>query len=175
MMSDRTAQYPYDLAQLVAQRLQAEHVESPPESVLVRLFEILYFASFHTDEGRRILCTVNYVDPATLASSPDEPVNQWRHVAFERPLPLDVRTLTKLARAADPNVSSLAVSADASGDLYIWGLFDQEPRHGDYITLAGCEDFVIVRQPEEVVHLIGIESPGLTAAPAIAERVCALL
>jgi hypothetical protein len=135
MMSDRTAHYPYDLAQLVAERLQAEQVGSPPENVLVRLFEILYFASFLTDEGRPILCTVNYVDPADVATSSASPANQWSYIPFERPLPLDVRTLTKLARAADPHVSSLAVSADASGDLYIWGMFDQEPRHGDYITL----------------------------------------
>ncbi len=34
-----------------------------------------------------------------------------------------------------------------------------------------CEDFIIVRQPENVLHLLGIESPGLTAAPAIARYV----
>jgi glycerol-3-phosphate dehydrogenase len=34
-------------------------------------------------------------------------------------------------------------------------------------------DFIIQRDPEvpNVVHLIGIESPGLTSAPAIAEHV----
>lgn len=34
-----------------------------------------------------------------------------------------------------------------------------------------CEDFVIVRRPENVIHLLGIESPGLTAAPALARYV----
>ena len=61
---DRSTHYPYHLAQLVAQRLDAEQVPAPEQGVLVRLFETLYFASFRTDEGRRVLCTVNYVDPA---------------------------------------------------------------------------------------------------------------
>ena len=58
-----------------------------------------------------------------------------RHVPFERPLPFDVRTLAKLARAADPAVSSLAVFRDKKNKLFIWGMVDQEPRHSDYITL----------------------------------------
>jgi L-2-hydroxyglutarate oxidase LhgO len=34
---------------------------------------------------------------------------------------------------------------------------------------------VIEEEPPGLVHLIGIESPGLTAAPAIADQVVALL
>ena len=55
-------------------------------------------------------------------------------IPFQSPMPLDARTLSKLARAADPEVSSLNVYADADGELFIWGLVDQEPRHGDRIT-----------------------------------------
>jgi glycerol-3-phosphate dehydrogenase len=38
---------------------------------------------------------------------------------------------------------------------------------------GGIGDFIIERDPEfpSVVHLIGIESPGLTSAPSIAEHV----
>jgi glycerol-3-phosphate dehydrogenase len=38
-------------------------------------------------------------------------------------------------------------------------------------------DFIVERDPEHetVVHLIGIESPGLTSAPSLAETVCAML
>ncbi len=41
----------------------------------------------------------------------------------------------------------------------------------------GMADFIIERDPEfpRVVHLIGIESPGLTSAPAIAEHVSQLV
>jgi L-2-hydroxyglutarate oxidase LhgO len=41
----------------------------------------------------------------------------------------------------------------------------------------GMVDFLIERDPDipRTIHLMGIESPGLTAAPAIAERVAALV
>ncbi len=105
--------------------------------MLTRLLETLYFASLKTDEGRPILCTVNYVDPsgAEPTSAGPRPADCWSHVPFERPLPFDVRTLTKLARAADPSVSSLAVFRDKRNKLFIWGMVDQEPRHSESIVL----------------------------------------
>jgi len=36
-------------------------------------------------------------------------------------------------------------------------------------------DFVILKQEKRTVHLLGIESPGLTAAPAIAEYVAEVM
>ena len=36
---------------------------------------------------------------------------------------------------------------------------------------VACEDFVIREHPKGVVHLLGIESPGLTSAPSLAEEV----
>jgi L-2-hydroxyglutarate oxidase LhgO len=41
----------------------------------------------------------------------------------------------------------------------------------------GWEDFVVTRDPQfpQVIHLVGIESPGLTAAPALARHVAALV
>jgi hypothetical protein len=134
---DRTTQYPAHLAKLVATRLRGANGEVPPEAVLTRLLETLYFASLKTDEGLPILCTVNYVDPGDPASQSlaPRPTDFWSHIPFERPLPFDVRTLTKLARAADPSVSSLAVFRDKKNKLFIWGMVDQEDRHSDYITL----------------------------------------
>jgi L-2-hydroxyglutarate oxidase LhgO len=42
---------------------------------------------------------------------------------------------------------------------------------------TGFADFVIARDKiiAQIVHLVGIESPGLTAAPAIAEQVLELV
>lgn len=37
------------------------------------------------------------------------------------------------------------------------------------------DDFVIKEWPTKVIHLLGIESPGLTAAPALAEEVITIL
>jgi glycerol-3-phosphate dehydrogenase len=44
-------------------------------------------------------------------------------------------------------------------------------------TGHGIADFVIERDPvvKQVIQLVGIESPGLTAAPAIAEHVAGLV
>ena len=41
----------------------------------------------------------------------------------------------------------------------------------------GIADFVITRDPAvpQAIHLVGIESPGLTAAPSIAEHVSQLV
>jgi hypothetical protein len=142
MMIDRTTQYPSHLAKLVASRLRSQHGNAPAEGVLTRLLETLYFASLKTDEGRSILCTVNYVDPADRqnAAPGPRPCDGWIYVPFERPLPFDVRTLSKLARAADPTVSSLAVYRDKKNKLFIWGMVDQEPRYTDHITFhAGMQ------------------------------------
>ncbi len=139
-MTERTTQYPAHLAKLVATRLRSQHGNAPPEAVLTRLLETLYFASLKTDEGRPILCTVNYVDPADRQSlgSGRLPADCWSHVPFDRPLPFDVRTLSKLARAADPAVSSLAVYRDKKNKLFIWGMVDQEPRHSEFLTLSAA-------------------------------------
>ncbi|MCX7679686.1 MAG: FAD-dependent oxidoreductase [Spirochaetes bacterium] len=44
-----------------------------------------------------------------------------------------------------------------------------------YCNGKRCDDFIILENPAEVIHLIGIESPGLTSAPAIARYVESLL
>ncbi|OHB79798.1 MAG: hypothetical protein A2W31_08190 [Planctomycetes bacterium RBG_16_64_10] len=142
MPGERNSQYPFDLAKLVASRLRATFGRCPPEGVLVRLFETLYFASLQTDEGHRPLCTVNFVerDAPEGGIAPQASASDWTAVPFESPLPLDQRALTKLARAADPESSSLNVYADQAGDLFVWGMVDQEPRHGDQIVLQADSD-----------------------------------
>jgi hypothetical protein len=155
---DRTARYPYHLAKRVAARLRAEGRECPSETVLTRLLETLYFTSLKTDEGRPLLCTVNYADPQALDGEPHAPgkasngngldqpgppdpmsagtsADCWNYVPFDRPLPLDVRTLAKLAKAADPAYSSLAVYADRGHKLSIWGMVDQELEYGNFLAL----------------------------------------
>jgi hypothetical protein len=133
----RTSQFPADLARHVAARLAAETGCSPPQTVLIRLLETLYFASLKTEEGRPPVCTINFFDPrrggAPCAS--DAAADCWSEARFDSPLPLDIRSLTKLARAADPAFSSLAVTCDRKGDLFIRGLIDQELHYSDFIAL----------------------------------------
>ena len=142
MALERTTQYPFDLARLVAAHLEKTLGGTPDESVLVRLFEVLYFASLRTDEGRQTLCTVNFVGAAVAGGRRSAPglANRWIAFPFASPLPLDIRTITKLARAADPEVASLNVFADDDGELHIWGMVDQEPRQGDQLVLAAGSD-----------------------------------
>lgn len=129
--------YPHDLAKLVAERLRSEHGRSQSEWVLTRLLETLYFASLKTNERRRVLCTIDYVDPRQprAAVEEQERADQWNYARFDRPLPFDVRGVAKLARAADPEVSSLAVFSNRRHRLFIWGMVDQEPRYGEAIAL----------------------------------------
>ncbi len=142
MTVEKPTHYPFDLARLVATHLEKTLGRALDEAVLVRLFETLYFASLRTDEGRQTLCTVNFVDGEDPAGgeSPSTVANRWIAFPFAHPLPLDVRMLTKLARAADPEAASLNVFADSSGELYVWGMVDQEPRQGDQIVLAAGSD-----------------------------------
>ena len=142
MPVEKNARYPYHLAKLVARDLTARGIDAPPEPVLLKLFETLYFASLKTDEARPCRCTVNYLDPAfakqqqTDHSEPDGSMV----VPFETPIAFDVRSLLKLADAADPNVSSIAVFCDDDERLMIWGLVDQELRYGDWVALDASED-----------------------------------
>jgi hypothetical protein len=142
MPSKQNAFYSHHLARLVSQRLKAYGLARPVESILLHLFETLYFASLKTDEARPCRCTVNYIDPSAdhFNSSTDEPGSGWTVIRFRQPLPLNVRSLLKLADAADPTVSSLAVFSDDKGELFIWGLVDQELRYGDYVSLDGKSD-----------------------------------
>jgi hypothetical protein len=134
---DCATRYPHHLAKLVAERLHSARGRTPPESVLTRLLETLYFASLKTDEGRRVHCTVDYVDPrqADVDLAKQIRADQWTYARFDRVLPFDVRNVAKLARAADPEVSSLAVFSDRKHRLFTWGMVDQEPRYGEAIAL----------------------------------------
>jgi hypothetical protein len=135
MISQCKTQYPHHLARLVAERLRADFGRSIPETVLVRFLETLYFTSLKTEEGRRVMCMVTYLEPEQLESSPASRrvPDQWICARFASPLPFDVRNLAKLAQAADPAVSSLAVSSDAKHRLFVCGIIDQEPRYADAI------------------------------------------
>jgi hypothetical protein len=132
----RAAKYPQHLAKYVAARLRGSGEPCPPESVLQRLFETMYFASLRTDEGRPCRVHVNYIDNQQSSESVHASHgDRWACVRFDRPFPLDVPTLTKLAEAADPAVSSLAVFADAENKLFVWGMIDQELRYPEYAAL----------------------------------------
>lgn len=137
MSRNRRSRYPSHLARLVATRLRERDLKAPPDKVLLRLLETVYFASLKTDEGRPCVCTVNYVDPHGDRADPpsDSNASRWTTIRFRQPIPLNVRNLTKLAEAAHPTVSSLAVFSDDSGELFVWGMVDQELGYNDHAAL----------------------------------------
>ncbi len=142
MAEHRSSRFPYHLANLVTRRLAALSGSVPSDNVLLKLFETLYFASLKTDEARPCRCTVNFLDPSTcgIDLSTRDTSGGWTVIPLRERLPLGVRALLKLADAADPNVSSLAVCSNEDGELFIWGMVDQELRYGDYVSLGATGD-----------------------------------
>jgi L-2-hydroxyglutarate oxidase LhgO len=65
------------------------------------------------------------------------------------------------------------IRADAYNTMEIYeGFAGNRPRA--YFHGERCDDFVIIRKPGWVIHLIAFESPGLTSAPAIARHVASI-
>ena len=140
MRKNGNSRYPYHLARLVAARLTERSLSPPSQPVMLRLLETMYFASLKTDESRPCRCTINYVDPQDHAnqSAREDQANRWSVIPLQQRVPLDVKTLTKIAEATDPNVSSLAVFSDSDDGLFIWGLVDQELRYGHHVSLESA-------------------------------------
>jgi hypothetical protein len=116
-----------DLAKSVDSYLRQASAYSPGVSTLSRFFEVAYFASLKTEEGKPLQLRIALVDP----SNPD-PINprwpradRWKITRMPNRLPYTIPNLVKLARAADPWSSSLAVYFEPDGTFFIWGLVDQ--------------------------------------------------
>jgi len=119
--------YPADLAERVHERLVAQRLKSPGILTLTALFEILYFTSLKTEEGRSCKFSVTYSDPEDPDPKPPPRIraHRWKHIALARTRLFTVRNVSKLAKAIDPWSSSLAVYPREDGRLCIWGLVDQ--------------------------------------------------
>ncbi len=141
MPRNEATRYPYHLAKLVAARLIERRLDPPPDRVLLRLLETMFFASLKTEEGSPARCSVNYVDPGDedAKTTGGQQARRWSTLPFQQPIPFDERSLTKVAKACDPDVSSLAVFNDEKGELFIWGMVDQELRYADYVSLDSAE------------------------------------
>jgi hypothetical protein len=95
--------------------------------VLTELFDLLFFASIKTEEARPVSVRVFYVDPQDPdpAAPPRIRIDRWRIFRLSQPVPLTVANLVKLAKAADPWASGLAVFHHNGGGLFVWGKVDQ--------------------------------------------------
>ena len=124
-----------DLARTVHERLKRDR-SSPGTGVLARLFEVVYFTSLKTEEGKPVQVRIAVVDPED--PDPDRPPgpnpDRWKITKFADRLPLTVSNLVKLSKAADPWSSCLAVYFASSKELFIWGLVDQVVHFNTYLV-----------------------------------------
>jgi hypothetical protein len=99
----------------------------PEASLLAKLFDVVYYTSLKTEEGRPVVARLCLVNPDKPEDSPPPMprMSRWELVPLADRLPLTVPALVKIAKAADPWTSALAVYFDASREFYIWGLIDQ--------------------------------------------------
>src|SRR5579863_2019046 len=166
------AQYPKDLATLIHARVARDKVAAPDIAVLTRLVEVMYFGSLGTEEGHYIRCWITYVDPDN--PDPERPMrvraDRWTISKLKRRIAFSERNLAKLAPAADPWSTAIAVYGDRKGQLFIWGLIDQgihksrisvrESSEGGYqfaglfeIVIQGMADIVAYRNDNLVGRL----------------------
>jgi hypothetical protein len=124
-----------DLAEAVDRRLRRDGF-SPGRAMLTRLFEVVYFTSLKTEEGRPVQARVALVDPKR--PDPDRPAgptaDRWKITKLADNIPLTVSNLVKLSKAADPWSSCLAVYYDSSRQPFIWGLVDQVVHFNTYLV-----------------------------------------
>jgi hypothetical protein len=125
--------YPVDFAAEVNSAMKAISRRSPPLELLQEMAETLYFASLRTEEGQFTKCTIVYVKPYKSAQQPAQAIRGQRCIPFESTIPLTVNNLTKLAQAADPQSTALAIyKSDSGRGCAIWGLIDQQHSLNDY-------------------------------------------
>jgi hypothetical protein len=132
----KTNAKPSDLARVVYQRIRST-TSCPPRQVLDNLFDELFYVSMKTEESDHIKVTVTLIDP----EKPDgkktfkkRNEDKWTTIPFQDKIPFNVKTVTKLSKAADPWSSSLAVYFDTSNELFIWGMIDQALHYQSFLN-----------------------------------------
>lgn len=174
-------QHPSDLASLVHEYLVADRARMhhdlstlPELNDLTLLFETLFYLSLQTEEGQPVACSVVFMPPSKPVTSypskgPHVDVSASHRVRFPRALRYDIRTLSKLAHAADPRLTALGVWSKRH-ELSIWGIVDQFPLHLERFT--GWESQRQAGVPG--LFYVRITAPGeLTVY--IADRIFAIL
>jgi len=129
---------PHDLANTVLNKLSRAKtkIPLPNEEVLTTLFETIFYASLKTEESQLIKVTITFIDPNNPDPNPPEdiPQDRWGLITFAEKVPLTVKSLVKISKAADPWSSSLAVHFDNDNNLYIWGMIDQALQYQTFLN-----------------------------------------
>jgi hypothetical protein len=116
-----------DLARVVDKHLRRVGAGSPGLHILRQVFEVVYFASLKTEEGKPLQLRIAFVDPQNSdpARPPRPRADRWKIIRMRRQLPFTVPNLVKLSKAADPWSCCLAVYFGGGGTPFVWGLADQ--------------------------------------------------
>jgi len=133
---ERAVSSPRDLAHAVCLELKRRKRPCPALPIVSAMLATTYFASLATEEGKPIIFDIVYLDPTDPDPNPPtrKPADRWSYAPLQKPIPLSVPNLSKLARATDPRSSSLVVHPDRRGTLTIWGLIDQGPGYHDFLN-----------------------------------------
>lgn len=115
------------VANLIRRYLRSERWRVPSLRLLVEFLGTAFYASMRSEEARRIVSTLAFVDPRNPSGPDPKLIRPQRrtYVPFEQPLAFNIRNLVKLSQAAPPWAACIAVGA-SNGQLRICGLFDQE-------------------------------------------------
>lgn len=118
------------IAAFLAEDASVRGFALPSLDAIVQLFESAFYASLTRDEGVSVRCDLLIVDP----SDPD-PIrpksvaeSRWRCIPFAARIPLNAQNIRKLAAAADPWATALAVYHGDEG-WFVWGLIDQQTHY----------------------------------------------
>ena len=127
---------PRNLAESVCAELRKRHAVVPDEKVIVDLFETMYYSSLKTEESESVTFHVVFLDPAQPDPKPPRnPVkDRWSYVPFSERIEFTVQNLAKIAKSSDLRTSSFVVWPDRSGELFIWGLVDQQNRFHKFLN-----------------------------------------
>lgn len=120
--------FPRDLARHLRGHVPKSHKPLFSVRMLTEFLECAYFSSMKTEESHGITCTIALVDYAKPDSDPPPRIRAQRprFMRFGAELAYNTKTLVKLAQAADPEASEIAVAVNPGGELVIIGLIDQE-------------------------------------------------
>jgi hypothetical protein len=116
------------VADLIEADSRHRNVPLADSRAIAKLLETAFLASLAREEGNSIRCDLLLIDAACPDPTPPKRVaeERWRCVALAKPIPLTVDNLVKIAQAADPWATAIAVHFQPTGEPAIWAIVDQQ-------------------------------------------------
>jgi hypothetical protein len=115
------------IAEFITDDAQERSHAVPPRDAIVALLDLAFHASLAREEGVPVRCDFLLIDPARPDPKPPPKITElrWRCIPLTERVRLTVAHIAKLASAADPWATSVAVSLDEDG-WFAWALVDQQ-------------------------------------------------